>query len=662
MAYGPIKVALALGSQPLADSVTWTDVSAYVIGEVSFHLGRQSEFDQVNAGGASVTFNNRDRRFDPTHASGPYYGNLKPNVRIRIRTPEDTDLFVGWVRAWPQDYSNRSLPTVKVEAIDAIGMLSNVGLPPTAHAAKLLTYNPWVLYRLDEEAPRYALDSSGNDRHASFSVVTGGVGSVTKQSNPSLPLAQRSAAYFADRAELKLPNMFDGASGLGRYEVISAYVARTFPNATEAINWNTGENTTGLPPSSAYSYPIFTGSDYGIIGYSTNPSDINYRVNLFGLDDAGRPICGVQSGRKAIAKRSVADQLWHHVWIALDTVGNQIRCVIDGDTANMTTTNTTAGDRFFQTGTTIYFYTLNVGASFPVNVFGGYLSNVAFITGDNTGYWDGTVARALWTAGNGYSGQTESERVTTALDLAEWPASLRASGAYKGGPVPALESMPTSAMDMIRALARRDSGTPYVDNSGRIGFRNRHWLQTKSRSKTAQKAFVDTGGVAVPRYVDLTIAAQSEYLYNIAHAKSARSGQTFLVRDRSSVQTNGPFSIDLGELDVSDSEIGQFVKWFLQRYSAPRNRATSLLVDAKISDTQYEAMRNLVLSDRITIARTPLNVGSQTTYVQWIEGMSMAIDQSELTWTVEYNCIPAFDADLFILNTSTLNGSSVLAQ
>lgn len=65
-------------------TTTWVDISEYVTA-ASTQRGRQFELDQIQAGTAAITLDNSDRRFDPNHATGPYYGQLVPLRRIRLR-------------------------------------------------------------------------------------------------------------------------------------------------------------------------------------------------------------------------------------------------------------------------------------------------------------------------------------------------------------------------------------------------------------------------------------------------------------------------------------------------------------------------------------------------------------------------------------------------
>lgn len=99
----PVPVLeVALTTAPTS-SPSWTDLTAY-LQSFEFERGRPSEMDDGNAGSLRFSLDNRDRRFDPTYTSGPYYGNLKRTRRVRLRATYDGStyaLWSGYVRGWP---------------------------------------------------------------------------------------------------------------------------------------------------------------------------------------------------------------------------------------------------------------------------------------------------------------------------------------------------------------------------------------------------------------------------------------------------------------------------------------------------------------------------------------------------------------------------------
>src|SRR6185503_6046467 len=107
MAQPVLVVEFAPTSSPLATSPTWVDITSYVQ-SLDIDRGFGDELDTVaDAGTAVLLLDGSNRRFDPTYAAGPYFGNLKPGKQIRIRATwsgTTYDLFRGHVEGWPQGY------------------------------------------------------------------------------------------------------------------------------------------------------------------------------------------------------------------------------------------------------------------------------------------------------------------------------------------------------------------------------------------------------------------------------------------------------------------------------------------------------------------------------------------------------------------------------
>jgi hypothetical protein len=107
---------------------TWADVTPYVR-EWHVRRGRNHELDKIQTAEASISFGNRDGRFDPNKAAGPYFPNVQPGKRIRIRATYSAvtyDIFNGYIETWPQVWSMGPLgdAEVTITAADAFKILS----------------------------------------------------------------------------------------------------------------------------------------------------------------------------------------------------------------------------------------------------------------------------------------------------------------------------------------------------------------------------------------------------------------------------------------------------------------------------------------------------------------------------------------------------------
>lgn len=119
-------VEIAFSTNPTSDVPVWTDVTEFVQ-SFSTRRGRQQELDVIEPGTASLVLDNDDRRFDPMNTASPYYPNILPVRRLRIRAVWNNvlyDVFSGYINGWPQEYPNHHRNVVQLDALDGLGFLS----------------------------------------------------------------------------------------------------------------------------------------------------------------------------------------------------------------------------------------------------------------------------------------------------------------------------------------------------------------------------------------------------------------------------------------------------------------------------------------------------------------------------------------------------------
>jgi hypothetical protein len=72
-------------------------------------MGSQDELTAIQGGTATITLQNRDRRFEPAFAASPYYPFITPMRPVRIRATWNAvtyNIFNGFIAEWPQDWSH----------------------------------------------------------------------------------------------------------------------------------------------------------------------------------------------------------------------------------------------------------------------------------------------------------------------------------------------------------------------------------------------------------------------------------------------------------------------------------------------------------------------------------------------------------------------------
>jgi len=153
MPYPTPIVEIAFTDGPYVVSPTWTDVTSYVRG-MEISRGTNDDWNLVADGLANVVLSNRDRRFDPFNASGPYFGNLLPRRQIRIRATSGGttyDVFRGFIAGWPPEWTDAGYDsTVTLSCFDALQLLGSSSLPANWADQYIRTLSPRHYYPLEE--------------------------------------------------------------------------------------------------------------------------------------------------------------------------------------------------------------------------------------------------------------------------------------------------------------------------------------------------------------------------------------------------------------------------------------------------------------------------------------------------------------------------------
>lgn len=104
---GTTVCEISFATDPLAPP-SYTDVTSY-LQAFSTRRGRSYEYDRMEAGTGTLRFSNQDGRFTATNTGSPYYPNVKPARRVRIRSTWASTtyaLFNGFTDGYPQNYAH----------------------------------------------------------------------------------------------------------------------------------------------------------------------------------------------------------------------------------------------------------------------------------------------------------------------------------------------------------------------------------------------------------------------------------------------------------------------------------------------------------------------------------------------------------------------------
>lgn len=122
----PVKGQLGSTTYVLSGDRAFVDVTSSVR-RYSIRRGKSRQLDRFTSGQATVEFNNLDRKFDPTYAASPYYGQITPKREVKISV-NDLVQYVGTIDDWNLRYEVGGLSTAELLASDGFAILNGVAL------------------------------------------------------------------------------------------------------------------------------------------------------------------------------------------------------------------------------------------------------------------------------------------------------------------------------------------------------------------------------------------------------------------------------------------------------------------------------------------------------------------------------------------------------
>lgn len=597
MGFPTLTVEVALTTDP-GDTPSWTDISGY-LEEIVVGRGRSQESESFRAGTLQILLANEDRRFDPTQTAGPYYPNLLPMRRVRVRATYSAvtyDVFNGYVDGWEQIYAHPQVARCRLTATDAFKVLGNTQLPSSAYAYEVQLDGPAAWYRLGEPAdPDVVRDSAGSNHLGMTEPPTFGVAGLTVRDSDT--------AMTVSATE-------QGATRIGAPTVPGP------PMTFEMIY--RGPTTAGV-------------SLYGEV--MDNPSGGVPQVYgwAFDFDGSGHPqFTGLTSAAfgTVTAAADVDDEDPHHLAATWASDGT-VKVYVDG--AESGSGSITAG-------------------TFPASVYvvlgggqGGSTAGVAAIgTYDEVAIYDTvlTPARILAHADAravAWAGEHSGARIGRILDAAGWPAADR--DIDPGAALLQGADLGTTALAALQKIEETERGRLFVTADGKVRFIDRDAL-IQAPYTTSQATFGDSGSEL--EYADLKYRYDDQTIVNeVVVARSGGVPQT--VSDTASQDKYLRRSLVLdGLIHQDDSTSLDLANWMLAHYSEPVMRATQVRLepDAGNETTHFPQVLGRELAERITVRRRPQSVGSAIDQETWIENVEHRVANG-LHWSSAWNLSPA---------------------
>ena len=154
----PIKGVLDSPDYPI-EGIAFTDITPR-LDTMSIGRGKNRELDRFNSGTLTASFRNEDRAFDPLYAASPFFGDIIPRRRVRVKT-DGVFQFEGVIDDWNFDYDPGGESRAELIATDAFTYFSRQQL--VAGTAVTQTTGERVAAVLDMEGIEWPEDKRDLD-------------------------------------------------------------------------------------------------------------------------------------------------------------------------------------------------------------------------------------------------------------------------------------------------------------------------------------------------------------------------------------------------------------------------------------------------------------------------------------------------------------------
>lgn len=571
----------------------WTDVSAYVV-NVNTRRGRNKQTGAFETGTMTVLARNDDRRFDPDYAAGPYYGNLRPNRRIRFRMTYSATtyyVFQGYIDRITQQYSGPNDATVEIVASDMFKLLARTELPVSVYMAEVTADLPVALWRLDEPSgSTTAVDSIGpNHLTASGNVTFGAAGSVVRDPG--------------------------GAVTFGAYPAFLQRTVTTMPVAATPISLELVYRRAAAGPNALLmGLAAPAGSSPGCWLGVTSTGEL-----FFVVAPAGVTATSTGAGMNDLAA--------HHI-VATWAASGTMKIFVDG--VDKTSAPTSSAAATFNPSNELWVGNGDVMAG---NADPGTYQMAAIYATDLNATRIGAHNAAMRTPWNG---DTTGARLVRIEDLAQVPVGDRATDA--GSTTLQSTSLGGTALAYAQKVEETEAGRLFVSRDGKFTFKSRYNADIGSYL-TSKATLVDADSGAGLGYTAVTADVDEATI--ITRATVSRDGSVAITWNDAAAQAEFKLIDETHEglLHNSDTYSLYYAQWIVNTHKTPVSRVGTLAMQlASNPAAYYLTVLDFELGDRVTYKRTPQNIGAVITTDMRIEAISHATGGGY--WTTQLQLSP----------------------
>lgn len=608
-----VEVAFPNTVRTADNAATWTNITDWVK-EVRWGRGRRREADRYDPGEMSVLLDDRDGRFEPENASSPYYPNVRPLKKIRVRTiygGTTLGQFSGFIDSWDSRYENPKQAECEVSATDGFKILAGVNLPSAWEGAVRATPGLTHWWKLGEATVGQGVVDSAGTMNGTW------IGNA-------LGLAGESLILNGDDGSLNNSSVGLSASFRGQEPIPG-------PPYTICV-WFQLASQGGNDESPTLFAQGNEATDAETVMMST--SDLGESPLFFsaGTNEAMFSSDNIVAGTTYFAAGS-----WD------GTAGtNKLRLYLNGfaEYDNTTTTEATFTDTDFVIGTGWFLDALPdwVGKIDDVLIFNRVLTEAEL--------------NALYAAGSDLDYNTDdlTDVLDDILDYVEWPASMRNYTPGAGAQVPHykwLDPKGQKALDLMQNLADTDRAAMFIDRDGSLRVITNEELLSSGTFNTPQVVF---GNAATevrfselrfdysdqPVVSEVRVHNQAYLLGNEALADTEIVLQDDTAVDEYSIRTlqlETFYSTDEDATAVTESMTDR-ARYELDQFSDPYRRVQSIEVKPLRNPTvMWPKILGLELGTRVTVKFTTPR-GAIITQNLTVEGIGHEFNVHDQDWTV----------------------------
>ena len=588
------KVSIAFSDGPYVASPTWTDVSSYVRSATT-DRGRSDDWGPFQ-GSAQVVLDNRDRRFDPYNASGPYYGNLLPRRQIKIEaTYSGTTyaVFRGFISGWPDTWTDAGKDsTVTLSCFDALQLLGTAQGPADwAYDYIKNTLNPAHYYQFTEPITPFTSGQTLKDHGTRAQDLTT---TAFAQPGPELAagLVSSSLSGFEDPTGVVTDGVAAGGSTLAN----PTYMTRA---STTVALW--------------FDHPNALNDGSYVLEGGFN--DWWYYVVIENTD--ARPNClrvsyGDQSDTYDMYA-TVKDMSFgpHHVAFSINTASSDaMKIYLDG--VDVTGTRTRNSGYLLRSREYIRIFN---GPVTQIVVYSGVLAEAQI--------------REIYKYSTVNLKESTKQRAQRLLDLTSLPAARYSLPSTVNANVLDITDDAPYIGPELQIVADTESAPLFCAKDGVLTMYNSTTVFTQTKSTTSQQTY---GSGGLPMGPTISIWPDGDSMRNVVNVQMSQGGvQQY--KDSTSVTNNGTNSVSwiTQAATIADANVsGNMIKT-LGSTVYPKTTPLEVVMS---SNENWASTLGLELCERITVVTAP-PTGSSISLPMLVQRISHEIVPGQWRTTLE---------------------------